>query len=290
MDSSGTASHLTPGMPASTAHISSTQAGIDELSEKQLTPEVLQILMTFLRKNGLSETEEALSKEANNLLVMSEDVSVSSTFPSSEALLSEFESLVQFVDSSFDFFQAEFSLLLFPVFAHSYIKLLIESSVNNAKEFFKRYCKRIPAPYEELVYKLERLQTAQQAQADSYVQLLITNSILSLKVAPRCHLGCSLEKKDTCNVYNFNNRFFEQRRGLAMGNRIAPLVAIMLLDHIKRNTLTFEILFYKWYIDDVFVIGQTRTDVGSTLKRLNSFDERVIFTLEEPEDDGSLPF
>ncbi|EYC43157.1 hypothetical protein Y032_0501g2593 [Ancylostoma ceylanicum] len=173
MDSSGTASHLTPGMPASTAHISSTQAGIDELSEKQLTPEVLQILMTFLRKNGLSETEEALSKEANNLLVMSEDVSVSSTFPSSEALLSEFESLVQFVDSSFDFFQAEFSLLLFPVFAHSYIKLLIESSVNNAKEFFKRYCKRIPAPYEELVYKLERLQTAQQAQADSYVQLLM---------------------------------------------------------------------------------------------------------------------
>ncbi|EPB66602.1 WD40 associated region in TFIID subunit, partial [Ancylostoma ceylanicum] len=172
MDSSGTASHLTPGMPASTAHISSTQAGIDELSEKQLTPEVLQILMTFLRKNGLSETEEALSKEANNLLFEQTQLIFS------EALLSEFESLVQFVDSSFDFFQAEFSLLLFPVFAHSYIKLLIESSVNNAKEFFKRYCKRIPAPYEELVYKLERLQTAQQAQADSYVQLLMKNPFL----------------------------------------------------------------------------------------------------------------
>lgn len=54
MDSNGSASQLPPTMPTSGAHIPGTQAGIDELSEKQLTPEVLQILMTFLRKNGLS--------------------------------------------------------------------------------------------------------------------------------------------------------------------------------------------------------------------------------------------
>ncbi|ETN85566.1 LisH [Necator americanus] len=111
MDSTGPQSHLVSAMSASAIHTTNIQGGVDELSEKQLTPEVLQILMTFLRKNGLSETEEALSKEANNLLVMSEDVA--------------------------------------------------------------RYCKRIPAPYEELVYKLERLGTAQQAHADSYVQLLM---------------------------------------------------------------------------------------------------------------------
>ncbi|VDL78095.1 unnamed protein product [Nippostrongylus brasiliensis] len=113
------------------------QGAIDELSEKQLTPEVLQILMTFLRKNGLA-----------------------------------------FVDSSFDFFQAEFSLLLFPVFAHSYIKLMLETSVANAREFFKRYSSRIPRPYEELVYNLERLQTPHQVQADPYVQFLMKNSYL----------------------------------------------------------------------------------------------------------------
>ncbi|EYB85791.1 hypothetical protein Y032_0290g1522 [Ancylostoma ceylanicum] len=99
-----------------------------------------------------------------------------------------------------------------------------------------------------------------------------------------------LEAVLACNVFCFNNRIFEQKRGLAMGNRIAPLVAIIFLDHIERNTLTSEILFYKRYIDDVFVIGQTRTDVGSTLERLNSFDENVTFTLEEPGDDGFLPF
>ncbi|KHJ91055.1 WD40 associated region in TFIID subunit [Oesophagostomum dentatum] len=245
MDPNCPPSHMQMGMPTTPAHNSVTPGSVDELSDKQLTPENLQILMTFLRKNGLSETEEALSKEANNLLVMNEDVSMSSAYPSrllffkcfsrknsflvkmsksslkqleiplartptiknivkehitleASDVVSKLRSSIEcqmggvlgqvsknekrhkviFVDSSFDFFQAEFSLLLFPVFAHSYVKLLVESSVNNAKEFFKRYCKRIPAPYEELVYKLERLQTAQQAQADSYVQLLLKNPFL----------------------------------------------------------------------------------------------------------------
>ncbi|EYC16654.1 hypothetical protein Y032_0033g2766 [Ancylostoma ceylanicum] len=93
-----------------------------------------------------------------------------------------------------------------------------------------------------------------------------------------------------CNVFCFNNKMYEQRRGLAMGNRIAPLVAIIFLDHIEKNTLTSEILLYKRYIDDVFVIGNTRTDVENTMKRLNSVDENVVFTLEEPGDDGFLPF
>ncbi|KAK6026578.1 WD40 associated region in TFIID subunit [Ostertagia ostertagi] len=86
---------------------------------------------------------------------------VSMFFMFSDALLSEFDSLIQFVDSSFDFFQAEFSLMLYPVFAHSYIKLLMENSVNN-----------------ELVYNLERIQSAHQAQADTYIQLLMKNPFL----------------------------------------------------------------------------------------------------------------
>lgn len=180
MDSSGPASQTgsTIALSGAGSHLGTTQGVADELSDKPLTPEFLQILMTFLRKNGLSETEEALSKEANNLLVMGDDVSASSSFPSSETLLSEFESFIQFVDSSYDFFQAEFSLLLFPIFVHSYIKLLVDSSVSNAREFFKRYCKRIPTPYEELVFKIEQLQSPQQIQGDSYVQLLMKNGFL----------------------------------------------------------------------------------------------------------------
>ncbi|EYC19331.1 hypothetical protein Y032_0024g1025 [Ancylostoma ceylanicum] len=94
----------------------------------------------------------------------------------------------------------------------------------------------------------------------------------------------------SCNVFRFNNKFYEQRRGLAMGNRIAPLLAIIFLDHIEKISLTSEILLYKRYIDDVFVIGTTKMDVEAALERLNDFDPRVSFTIERPDDNGYLPF
>ncbi|EYC23386.1 hypothetical protein Y032_0015g2620 [Ancylostoma ceylanicum] len=93
-----------------------------------------------------------------------------------------------------------------------------------------------------------------------------------------------------CNIFCFNDKLFEQRRGLAMGNRIAPLLAIIFLDHIERMSLTSGILLYKRYIDDVFVIGCDKTEVEKTLKRLNTFDDNISFTIEEPDDDGFLPF
>ncbi|KAK6052030.1 LisH, partial [Cooperia oncophora] len=177
MDTNGPPSHMGPTLPMSggTPLAPNNQGGIDELSEKQLTPEVLQILMTFLRKNGLSETEEALSKEANNLLVMGDDAAAAN-FPSSEALMSEFDSLIQFVDSSFDFFQAEFQ----PYVVSDICAFLYQTAHGELpREFFKRYCKRIPTPYEELVYKLERIQSAHQAQADTYEKSISGENVLS---------------------------------------------------------------------------------------------------------------
>ncbi|EYC45601.1 hypothetical protein Y032_0422g1193 [Ancylostoma ceylanicum] len=94
----------------------------------------------------------------------------------------------------------------------------------------------------------------------------------------------------SCNVFRFDNKFYEQRRGLAMGNRIAPLLAIIFLDHIEKISLTSGILLYKRYIDDVFVIGITEMDVEAALERLNDFDPRVSFTIERPDGDGYLPF
>ncbi|EYC15426.1 hypothetical protein Y032_0037g3514 [Ancylostoma ceylanicum] len=92
-----------------------------------------------------------------------------------------------------------------------------------------------------------------------------------------------------CNIFRFENRFFERRRGLAMGNRIAPILAIIFLDHIERASLTSGILLYTRYIDDVFVIGTTEMEVEATLEKLNSFDPHVSFTIERPDDKGYLP-
>ncbi|EYB83415.1 hypothetical protein Y032_0336g2891 [Ancylostoma ceylanicum] len=93
-----------------------------------------------------------------------------------------------------------------------------------------------------------------------------------------------------CNIFRFNNEFYRQKRRLAMGIRIAPLLAIVYLDHIEKTSLTAGILFYKRYIDDVFVIGTTPSELAVTLTNLNSKDVNIKFTVEEPHDDGFFPF
>ncbi|EYC25443.1 hypothetical protein Y032_0012g1896 [Ancylostoma ceylanicum] len=75
-----------------------------------------------------------------------------------------------------------------------------------------------------------------------------------------------------------------------MGNRIAPLLAIIFLDHVERMTLTPGILLRKINIDDVFVMGTTEVDVEILFEKLNSFDPNVWFTMERPDNEGYLPF
>ncbi|EYC45630.1 hypothetical protein Y032_0421g1170 [Ancylostoma ceylanicum] len=99
-----------------------------------------------------------------------------------------------------------------------------------------------------------------------------------------------LEATLACNVFRFNNNFYAQRRGLAMGIRIAPLLAIVYLDHIEKASLTNGIILYKRYIDDVFAIGSSSSELAATLANLNAKDENIEFTVEEPDRDGFLPF
>ncbi|EYC13387.1 hypothetical protein Y032_0044g961 [Ancylostoma ceylanicum] len=94
----------------------------------------------------------------------------------------------------------------------------------------------------------------------------------------------------SCNIFCFNNKMYEQKRGLAMGNRIAPLLAIIFMDHIERITLTSDILLYKRYVDDAFVIGISENEVERTLERLNAVDDNISFTMEKPDEEGFLPF
>ncbi|EYC27067.1 hypothetical protein Y032_0009g502 [Ancylostoma ceylanicum] len=93
-----------------------------------------------------------------------------------------------------------------------------------------------------------------------------------------------------CNVFRFDNKFYMQRRGLAMGLRLAPLLAIVYLDRIERMSLTSELIFYRRYIDDVFAIGSTPVALQHFLNNLNSQDPNIQFTVEEPDANSFLPF
>ena len=51
-----------------------------------------------------------------------------------------------------------------------------------------------------------------------------------------------------------------------------------------------RILFYKRYIDDVFVISSTVETMDTMLQNLNSCDPNIRLTVEYPNDSGFLPF
>uniref|UniRef100_A0A183GKU2 Reverse transcriptase domain-containing protein n=1 Tax=Heligmosomoides polygyrus TaxID=6339 RepID=A0A183GKU2_HELPZ len=78
-----------------------------------------------------------------------------------------------------------------------------------------------------------------------------------------------------CNIFQFDDVFCAQKRGLAMGLRIAPLLAIVYLDRIERRSLTQGIVFYKPYIALHFVVGSTALDLDTTLHNLNSCDPNI---------------
>ncbi|EYC44647.1 hypothetical protein Y032_0455g1773 [Ancylostoma ceylanicum] len=89
-----------------------------------------------------------------------------------------------------------------------------------------------------------------------------------------------------CNIFGFNNDFYAQKRGLAIGIRIA----IVYFDHIEKASLTNGIILHKRYIDDVFVIGSSHAELRSTLTNLSSMDVNITLTVDEPSRDRFLPF
>ena len=56
------------------------------------------------------------------------------------------------------------------------------------------------------------------------------------------------------NVFQFNNVIYKQHRGLAMGSRIAPCLAILTMDYIERKSLyadnSISFALYKPFFDD----------------------------------------
>ncbi|VDM99977.1 unnamed protein product [Thelazia callipaeda] len=95
-----------------------------DVFQQPLSADSLQQILAFLKKNGLTESEEALSKEAAAVLNLSKDGVDSDG--SNDVIRREFVALLKHIDSSFDNFRAELSALLFPIFAHLYIQLIAE--------------------------------------------------------------------------------------------------------------------------------------------------------------------
>lgn len=89
----------------------------------------------------------------------------------------------------------------------------------------------------------------------------------------------------------FDNNFYLQKEGCAMGSPASPSLAIIAVDYVISKALSlldFEVPIFKAYVDDLFT-ALPRDQVNSTLQKFNSIDEHIQFTVEI-ENRSCLPY
>ena len=94
-------------------------------------------------------------------------------------------------------------------------------------------------------------------------------------------------------VFSFQDKFYKQLHGAAMGSPCSPVVANIYMEYFEELALGPEvpvpITEWKRYVDDVFsIIPKGKRDI--LLNYLNSIDPHIKFTVEQPNAEGAIPF
>ena len=90
----------------------------------------------------------------------------------------------------------------------------------------------------------------------------------------------------------YRGKFYEQVEGAAMGSPISSIVANLFMENFEIRALQSSPnppLLWKRFVDDTFVILK-KAHKEEFLTHINSVDNNIQFTTEEPGPDGSLPF
>ncbi|MEL7308257.1 MAG: hypothetical protein AAGK05_10605 [Pseudomonadota bacterium] len=90
----------------------------------------------------------------------------------------------------------------------------------------------------------------------------------------------------------YKGDYYKQIQGLAMGNPLAPQLAIIYMHKVEMLILekTKCVLKWKRYIDDIFVIWPSDFTSAEVLKTANSVSSKIKFTFEPASLEGCLPF
>ncbi|MCG8429652.1 MAG: hypothetical protein MJA29_00535, partial [Candidatus Omnitrophica bacterium] len=95
-------------------------------------------------------------------------------------------------------------------------------------------------------------------------------------------------------VFTFQNKFYKQLHGAAMGSPCSPVVANIYMEFFENKALSIPNApintdWWYRYVDDCL----TKIKKGNqrvALDFLNSIDEHIKFTIEEPNGEGAIPF
>ena len=90
----------------------------------------------------------------------------------------------------------------------------------------------------------------------------------------------------------FQGTYYEQAYGATMGFPISPLIINLFMEEFKVKAISSvpQIPFLLLRsIDDTFVIQWAKHN-HQLLQHINSQDRLIQFTMEDPREDGALPF
>nr|XP_060615668.1 uncharacterized protein LOC132765391 [Anolis sagrei ordinatus] len=97
----------------------------------------------------------------------------------------------------------------------------------------------------------------------------------------------------TTSYFQWDNEFYEQKDGVAMGSPLSPVIANFYMEHFEEQALetaTKKPTIWFRYVDDTFTIwSHGEEELNRFLDHLNSIHPNIQFTMEK-ENEGRLPF
>jgi hypothetical protein len=123
-----------------------------------------------------------------------------------------------------------------------------------------------------------------QQGLEEYQDLASTTKLLPNEIMKLLKLCLS------STYFKFQNNYYGQIEGTAMGSPLSPIVAELFLQNMENEIIASDRSIYFWvrYVDDVYAILRRRS-VNTVLNKINSYHQSIQFTMEE-EQEGELPF
>lgn len=179
-----------------------------------------------------------------------------------------------------------------------YISKILRASIQNQYNIpdsfaFCNYINSVTLPPDYVMISLDVI-----ALFPSIPRELITKGIIDnwqkIKTNTNICLDLFLEIVDFCvnsSYFQFNNKFYQQVNGTAMGSPLSPILAEIVMDTLIETTLettTIAIPVVKKYVDDLFLaVHQNQTQ--EVINCFNNYHPSLQFTCEE-EKDNTLPY